>query len=161
MLKKICKLFCLCTLLIGVAGLFAQDEAAAVAAVTETTTPAGWLNDFGKAQELAKAQNKAIMLFFTGSDWCGWCVKMHKDVLDTPEFKAFADANLVLVYVDQPRKKVLPPYLVAANNQLTQKYKKGGGVPHTIFVDAAGEVIGTIPGYAKDFIKQAGKLLKK
>lgn len=155
MLKKIGTLFCLFMLTLGFASVRAEPAPA------ETTTPAGWLNDFSQAQEQAKKENKAIMLFFTGSDWCGWCMKMRKDVLDTPEFKAFADKNLVLVYVDQPRKKALPPHLVAANSQLRQKYKQGGGVPESIFVDAAGEVIGSIPGYDKDFIKMAGKLLKK
>ena len=64
------------------------------------TTPAfsqeaGWTDDYNKAVERAKAENKAILLDFTGSDWCGWCMKMKEETLGTPQFTAYARQNLV------------------------------------------------------------------
>jgi len=65
-----------------------------------------WLTDLPKAQAQAKAENKIVLLDFTGSDWCGWCIKFRKEVLDTPEFQAYAAKNVVLVELDFPNKKV-------------------------------------------------------
>ena len=56
-----------------------------------------WLTDLPKAQAQAKAENKIVLMDFTGSDWCGWCIKFHKEVLDTPEFQAYAAKNVELV----------------------------------------------------------------
>ena len=74
---------------LGIASAFSQE--------------AGWTDDYTKATAQAKAENKAILLDFTGSDWCGWCMKMKKETLDTPQFKTYAQQNLVLVTVDFPR----------------------------------------------------------
>ena len=63
---------------------------------------AGWLDDYQKAQQEAKASNKLLLLNFTGSDWCGWCIKLDKDVLSQAEFKDYASKNLVLMEVDFP-----------------------------------------------------------
>ena len=52
---------------------------------------ANWLSDYNKAVDQAKADNKDILLDFTGSDWCPWCIRMDKEVLDTKEFKDYAD----------------------------------------------------------------------
>ena len=62
-----------------------------------------WLTDLPKAQAKAKAENKLIMLDFTGSDWCGWCIKLNKEVFSKPDFAEFARKNLVAVEVDFPR----------------------------------------------------------
>src|SRR5580658_7862861 len=64
---------------------------------------AQWTTDYTSAAQQAKAQNKAILLDFTGSDWCRWCMKMKSETLDAPDFKTFAAQNLVLVEVDFPR----------------------------------------------------------
>jgi len=62
-----------------------------------------WLNDYKKAQEQAKAGNKLLLLNFTGSDWCGWCIKFDKEVLSQPQFKQYAHNNLVLATGDAVR----------------------------------------------------------
>ena len=64
-----------------------------------------WLTDLPKAEAQAKADNKIILMDFTGSDWCGWCIKFKKEVLDTKEFQDYAAKNVVLVEVDFPNKK--------------------------------------------------------
>ena len=65
----------------------------------------GWLTDFEAAKAKAKAENKPMLLDFTGSDWCGWCVKLDKEVFSKAAFKDYADAELVLVEIDFPRNK--------------------------------------------------------
>ncbi|MCZ7637735.1 MAG: thioredoxin family protein [Verrucomicrobia bacterium] len=76
-----------------------------------------WHTDLAKAQALAKTENKKVLINFTGSDWCGFCIKLHKEVFATPEFQEFAGKNLVLVEADFPRNKTLPAELKAANEE--------------------------------------------
>ena len=64
-----------------------------------------WETDYKKAQDQAKAGNKLVLLDFTGSDWCGWCIKLDREVFSKPEFKDYATKNLVLVELDFPRAK--------------------------------------------------------
>ena len=65
----------------------------------------GWQLDFEKAKQTAKAEQKLILLNFSGSDWCGPCIRMHKEILDTDAFEQFAKDRLVLVSADFPRSK--------------------------------------------------------
>jgi thiol-disulfide isomerase/thioredoxin len=62
----------------------------------------GWLDDLEKAKTQAKAENKKILLDFTGSDWCGWCKKLDKEVFSQQAWKEYAAKHLVLVEVDFP-----------------------------------------------------------
>jgi protein disulfide-isomerase len=64
-----------------------------------------WTTDLPKAQARAKAEKKLVMLDFTGSDWCGWCIKLNKEVFNTTDFIAYASKNIVPVEVDFPNKK--------------------------------------------------------
>ena len=64
----------------------------------------GWMVDMEKAYKVSKETGKPIMANFTGSDWCGWCKKLKYEVFDKPEFKAWADKNVVLVELDFPRR---------------------------------------------------------
>src|SRR5438093_216309 len=89
---------------------FRTTVIAALVAIAASTASllaqeAHWYTDYEKALEKAKAENKNVLLDFTGSDWCGWCMKMDKDVLKTKEFKEYASKNLVLVEVDFPQNK--------------------------------------------------------
>src|SRR4051812_585143 len=68
----------------------------------------GWGDNLQKAQDEAKAKNKLLLMDFTGSDWCGWCIKLNKEVFSQPEFKDYAAKNLVLMEVDFPQTKQLP-----------------------------------------------------
>ena len=104
-----------------------------------------WHTDLPTAQAQAKKEKKMVMLDFTGSDWCGWCVKLKKDVFDTKEFKDYAATNLVLVEVDFPRTKELGAKQVAANEALMAKYKVQG-FPTLIVLNADGNQVGQL-GY--------------
>jgi protein disulfide-isomerase len=63
-----------------------------------------WHTDFDKAAKISKKTNKPILGFFTGSDWCGWCKVLDKEVLKTDKFKKWAKENVVLLELDFPRK---------------------------------------------------------
>jgi len=114
-----------------------------------------WLTDVPAALARAKADNKTVLLDFTGSDWCGWCIKFKKEALDTPEFQEFAAKNLVLVELDFPRKKPQSADLKEANKALGQKYNITG-YPTFVFLNKDGKEIGRQEGYepggAKAFI---------
>src|SRR6266702_7008943 len=85
-----------------------------------------WQTDLSKAQAQAKKENKLVMLDFTGSDWCGWCIKLNKEVFSQPEFAKYAKENLVLVEVDFPRRKEQTEEMKKANQALQEKYKIEG-----------------------------------
>ena len=89
-----------------------------------------WLNkekpEMDKAIEISQKTNKPIMLFFTGSDWCGWCKKLVKEVYKTSEFNTWARKNVVLVEVDFPRRNKLSSELTAQNNSLKQIFQPRG-----------------------------------
>jgi len=107
-----------------------------------------WLTDLPKAQAQAKAENKIVLLDFTGSDWCGWCIKFRKEVLDTPEFQAYAAKNVVLVELDFPNKKVQSADLKKANAALKTKYDVHG-FPTLLALNQDGKEIGRQVGYAQ------------
>lgn len=85
-----------------------------------------WHTDILKANEVSKASNKPIFAFFTGSDWCGWCKKLQRDVFAKPEFMEWAKKNVVLLELDFPRAKKLSPELTQQNAGLQQTFQVQG-----------------------------------
>jgi thioredoxin-related protein len=121
-----------------------------------------WLTDVPKAQAQAKKEGKLVMMDFTGSDWCGWCIKLHKEVFSQDEFADYAKKNLVLVEVDFPRKKEQPEQLKKSNQDLQEKYKIEG-YPTIIVLNGDGKKVGELgyqPGGPKAFIASLDKLKK-
>ena len=104
-----------------------------------------WVTDYKKAQEAAKAGKKLMLLDFTGSDWCGWCMKLDKEVFSTPEFQNYASRNLILVKLDFPRRRPQTEALKKQNEQLAQKYGIQG-FPTIIVLNGQGEKVGEL-GY--------------
>ncbi len=121
----------------------------------------GWIDDQTKALAQAKADKKMVLMDFTGSDWCGWCIKMDKEVFDTPEFKEYAKDHLVLLELDYPHKKELAPQTKAQNDKLAKQYGVEG-FPTMIVLDADGKQVKSFDGYqaggAKGFIAELQKL---
>jgi protein disulfide-isomerase len=105
-----------------------------------------WTTDLPKAQAKAKAEKKMVFLNFTGSDWCGWCIKLEKDVFSKPDFIKFAEKNLVMVTVDFPNKKKLAPDQKKANDALKAKYNVRG-FPTLIVLNGAGDKVFEKVGY--------------
>jgi len=85
-----------------------------------------WHTNIDEAIAVSKTENKPLFLFFTGSDWCGWCIRLQKEVLKTPEFAAWAKDKVVLVEVDFPRRSPQLPETQQQNNQLQQLFAVQG-----------------------------------
>ncbi len=85
-----------------------------------------WTTDFAAAKELAKKTGKVMFVNFTGSDWCGWCIRLKENVLTKKAFRNYAKDNLVLVEVDFPEKKPQMPVQQKANAALMRKYDVEG-----------------------------------
>src|SRR5579859_5505708 len=85
-----------------------------------------WFTSLQTALEKAQADDKIVLLDFTGSDWCIWCQRLKSEIFDTPEFATFAKANLVMVEVDFPNRKPISNDQLAANEALAKKYNIDG-----------------------------------
>ncbi len=95
-----------------------------------------WHTDLNKAIELSKKENKPLMLFFTGSDWCGWCKKLQKEVFTQAEFKKWAQDNVILVEVDFPSASVQQAEELKVQNRMLQQQFVVRGYPTCFFVKA-------------------------
>lgn len=120
----------------------------------------GWTDDYEKAKTQAKAENKKILLDFTGSDWCGWCMKLDKEVFSQKEWKDYAAKNLVQVEVDFPQAKRISTHTKKQNDELAKKFGIKG-YPTILIVDAEGAKKGQLgyqPGGPAAFIKEVEKV---
>ena len=136
--------------------------ACAALALSSARAEATWLTDFPKAQEEAKASHKLLLLNFTGSDWCGWCMRLEAEVFSKPEFADYAKQNLVLVTVDFPRTKPLSNEVRSQNRALAEKYGVEG-FPTIVVLNGEGKPLGALgyePGGPGAFIGELKKLPK-
>jgi thiol-disulfide isomerase/thioredoxin len=97
----------------------------------------GWQTDWQAAKDAAAKDGRDILVDFTGSDWCGWCIRLDKEVFSQEAFTTYAAASLVLMEVDFPRKKELPPELKAQNQALQEQFGVTG-FPSLFLTDAQG-----------------------
>lgn len=111
-----------------------------------------WLQDFSVAKSEAAKTNKDILLTFSGSDWCGPCIRMHREVYESDSFKSFAGDHLVLVNADFPRlkKNQLSKEQIEKNNALAEKYNPEGKFPFTVLTDAQGKILHQWDGLPKE-----------
>ena len=116
---------------------------------------AEWMTDLEAAKAKAAAENKAVLIDFTGSDWCGWCVRLRKQVLDTPAFETYAKDKFVLMEVDVPHNPKFDKELRARNEKLCEQYNVRG-FPTLIVVTPDGEVVGGFSGF-KPTVEAAAK----
>lgn len=109
---------------------------------------AEWQTDYAKALENAKAQNKRVLLDFTGSDWCGPCIQLKKRAFSRPEFESYAEKNLILVEIDYPQRKKQSPALVKQNENLSKQYGiDEKGFPTLVLLDPSGKIVREMSGY--------------
>lgn len=85
-----------------------------------------WETNLKKAADVSMKTKKPLLLFFTGSDWCGWCIRLQNEVLKTPEFAAWAKQNVVLVELDFPRRTPQIPEIQQQNMELQQIFEVRG-----------------------------------
>jgi protein disulfide-isomerase len=118
-----------------------------------------WRTDFAQASQEAAQQHKYMLLDFTGSDWCPWCIKMDKEVFSQSQFSTFALKNLILVKLDFPRKAPQSPAEKSQNQDLAKKYAIEG-FPTYILLDSNGKEVrrqvGYLQGGATAFIDWLG-----
>ena len=113
------------------------------------STSSIWLNDFEAAKRISSEKHELILLNFSGSDWCGPCIRFRKEIFDSEVFKQFAGDNIVLVNADFPRlkKHQLVKELIKQNELLAEKYNPDGRFPFTLLIDAEGKVLKTYDGF--------------
>jgi protein disulfide-isomerase len=115
-----------------------------IASAESKMTPAAegeWLTNYEAALAKAKKEKKSVLIDFTGSDWCGWCIRLKDEVFSKPEFIEWAKEHVVLLELDFPRNKKLPEELKKQNEKLQQEFQVQG-FPTIIFVDAKGKKVG-------------------
>lgn len=132
---------------------------------------AEWHTDLSKAVQLSEKTKKPLLLFFTGSDWCGWCIRLQKEVLLTDEFQAWAKENVVLLELDFPRRTPQADALRKQNMEL-QQFFQIRGYPTIWLVNAKADKTGKVSfeqlgstGYVaggpNSWLAQANRILKK
>ncbi len=121
-----------------------------------------WETDFELAKKRAKEEKKDMLLDFNGSDWCGWCIKLKKEVFDMPAFQEYAKKNLIMVDLDYPHQKVLPEKEKAQNEKLQQEYQIQG-FPTIILLNSKGREVartGYQEGGPDKYVEHVKGLLK-
>lgn len=107
--------------------LFAPFIAAAQSQSTSRETAnLVWYSDLTEANKISQSSKKPIFAFFTGSDWCGWCHRLQREVFAKPDFIEWAKKNVVLLELDFPRNKPQPAELVQQNQSLQQQFQVRG-----------------------------------
>ncbi|TMI71228.1 MAG: thioredoxin family protein [Bacteroidetes bacterium] len=113
------------------------------------STGTGWETDFSKAQQSAQSEHKLILLNFSGSDWCGPCIRMHKEIFEKNSFSDYATDHLVLVNADFPRlkKHELSKGQQEKNDKLASRYDIDGVFPLTVLLTADGKILKEWKGF--------------
>lgn len=114
-----------------------------------------WGTDYASAMAAAQGSGRAVLLFFTGSDWCHWCKRLKAEVFEQNAFMVYATSDLILVEVDSPRRRVLPEELVAKNEDLKQKFSIDS-YPTVVLLNGEAQELGRsgyIHGGAKTFVR--------
>ena len=133
-----------------------------LSAAAASASGEGWLTDFEAARKMAAEKERPILVDFSGSDWCGWCMKLEKEVFSTEAFKTYARDNLVLFLADFPSSKPQSDEIRKQNKTLMEKYGIRG-FPTIILLDAAGKKLaqtGYRDGGPDTYVKHLQDLLK-
>lgn len=111
-----------------------------------------WSGNFTEAQQQAKTNHQSILINFSGSDWCGPCIRLRKEIFESEIFETYAKAHLVLVRADFPRQKKnqLSVAQVKLNEALAEKYNPDGKFPYTLLVGENGKVLKSWDGFPNE-----------
>lgn len=114
---------------------------AAVAISVGAFAAEGWMTDFDKAKAMAKEKDRPILIDFSGSDWCGWCIKLDREVFQKEAFKTYAKDSLVLMLADFPRDKSGQSDAVQKQNkELAEKFGVRG-FPTVFLLSPSGDIV--------------------
>ncbi len=116
-----------------------------VIALATAVQAQNWETDLNTAKTLASQENRNILLVFSGSDWCIPCMKLEKEIWNSPEFQKDSEEHFVLLRADFPKRKAnkLSNEQQEKNDQLAEKYNKQGVFPLVEILDKTGKVLGT------------------
>ncbi len=108
-----------------------------------------WQHNLEDAKKIAGTDHKYILLNFSGSDWCGPCIRMRKEIFEVDVFKKMADTELILVNADFPRNKKNQPSVSQqkTNDEMADLYNRKGIFPYTLLLDSQGKVLKTWEGF--------------
>lgn len=126
------------------------------------TSKLNWMTNYEDASIKAKREKKSVLLFFTGSDWCGWCHKLENEALDTTDFSDAVGDQFVFVVVDFPLKTSLDQNTTSQNKDLQKKYDVKG-FPTVVLLDENGQLIGNTgyrPGGGKSYAEYLKKMVE-
>ena len=127
----------------------------------QTSESLNWQANLEEAVAQAKKENKAVLVNFTGSDWCKWCMKLNDEVFSQSEFETYAEQNLVLVRLDFPRNIQQSNETKMYNNSLAQRYGIQG-FPTILVFDNQGKMVaktGYQPGGATNYVSHIQSFL--
>lgn len=115
-----------------------------------------WLTDFKKAKETANLEHKFILLNFSGSDWCGPCIRLHREIFNNETFSNYASQHLVLVNADFPRlkKNQLLKEQQKKNDEMADAYNKEGVFPLTLLLNSEGKVLKKWEGFPNESVDE-------
>lgn len=122
-----------------------------------------WLDNYDQAIKISKEKKIPILINFTGSDWCGWCIKLDKEVFSKKDFASYATKNLVMLKLDFPKNIKQSEEMKKANRALADKFKIEG-FPTIVLINSDGKEInrtGYQEGGEKKYIEHLNSLLKK
>ncbi|MCF8362762.1 MAG: thioredoxin family protein [Prolixibacteraceae bacterium] len=105
-----------------------------------------WMGKYSEAERVAREEDKPLLLFFSGSDWCKPCIKLKKYIVDTKQFQELASNKFVLYNADFPINKKQEKEIKEQNEALAEKYNKEGLFPKIVIVSTGGDVLAEI-GY--------------
>ena len=138
----------------------------AIAFMAFFSTNVTWSGDFDSAKTQAVQQHKLILVNFSGSDWCGPCIRLRKEILESATFETYATDHLVLVRADFPRQKKnqLSKEQVKLNEALADKYNSEGKFPYTLLVDETGKILFRWDGFPDEtpdqFVSQIDQIVQ-
>ncbi len=133
------------------------------AATAFAASSINWQTDYSKAVQQAKSESKPILLFFTGSDWCGWCKKLDNEVFKSPDFANRMADKMIFVDLDFPMSSNQSPQVKQQNEQLKNKYHING-FPTVIVLDPNENVLGKTgykAGGAKAYADHLSNIIRK
>lgn len=144
------------------AGTDSQAKPAANTAMEKPSeADALWTTYSQAVLDKAKTENKYILLDFTGSDWCGWCIKLNSEVFSQPEFITYAKDNLICVEVDFPQRKKISAEQKKINEELANTMGVRG-FPTIFILDPNGKVVGKTgykQGGAEAYVKHIKEII--
>ena len=136
-----------------------------IALIGTLISPITWLGDFNQATAEAVKTHKLILINFSGSDWCGPCIRERKEILETSVFENFSSDHLILVRADFPRQKKdqLSKEQITKNEALADKFNSEGKFPYTLLVDENGKVLKAWDGFPNEspekFVEQISSFI--